>query len=397
MLHDVKELDQQYFMNTFGERLPVCFTHGTGATLYADDGREFMDFFAGIAVNALGHAHPAFVAALQQQLAKLIHTSNLYYVESQAKLAQLLCKKSCADKVFFSNSGAEANEAAIKLAKIYFYKLGKSHKNEIITLKDSFHGRTLATVAATGQPKYQKPYHPLTPGFIHVGINDLQALESAVTPNTAAIMLELIQGESGVHPCDPAYVKAVRKLCDEKEILLIVDEVQTGIGRTGKLFAYENYGIEPDIFTLAKALGGGLPIGAVCAKEKFSAFEPGDHGSTFGGNPLCCTAGLTVLEIIEREGLVDNAQKLGSYFQQKLAELAKACCAVKEVRGLGLMIGVELMPGLARKLNKKLFDAGILAGCCGDTLRLLPPLIITQHDIDRFIEITASILQQLTQ
>lgn len=395
MLKDIIALDNKYFMNTFGSRIPVCFTHGKGMKLYSDDGREYTDFFAGIAVNALGHAHPDFVAALRHQLGKLIHTSNLYYIEAQARLAQLLCENSCADKVFFSNSGAEANEAALKLAKIYFYKKGQSQKNEIITLTDSFHGRTLTTVAATGQPKYQKPYHPLTPGFTHVDINDLSSLKSAITPHTAAIMLELIQGESGVHPCDPAYVKAVRSLCDENEILLIIDEVQTGIGRTGKMFAYENYEIEPDIFTLAKALGGGLPIGAVCAKEKFAAFEPGDHGSTFGGNPLCCTAGLAVLDIVSREHLVENAQKLGNYFTQQLLALGETYPAVTEVRGMGLMIGLQLRPGLASQLNSRLFEKGILAGCCGDTLRLLPPLIVSRDDIDQFISITGSILEKL--
>lgn len=395
MLADTISLDKLYFMNTFGDRLPVCFTHGDGIHLYADNGKEYLDFFAGIAVNALGHSHPGFVAALQEQIGKLIHTSNLYYIESQAKLARALCERSCADKVFFSNSGAEANEAAIKLAKIYFYKKGQADRNEIITLKDSFHGRTLTTVAATGQPKYQKPYQPLTPGFIHVQINDLPALQAAVTDRTAAIMLELIQGESGVHPCDAAYIHAVRKLCDERGILLIVDEVQTGVGRTGKWFAYENYGIEPDIFTLAKALGGGVPVGAVCAKEEAAAFEPGDHGSTFGGNPLSCTAGLSVMEILAKENLVENAQQMGAYFQQQLLNLKKSCRAVKEVRGMGLMIGLELDGGVAKQLNAKLFEAGILAGCCGDTLRILPPLIVTKADIDRFVDTAAALLKNI--
>ncbi len=396
MLNEIKNLDKNYYMNTFGERLGVCFERGEGINLYDTEGNKYTDFFAGIAVNALGYCHPSYVKAICEQAGKLMHTSSLYYIEPQAKLAEKLVNISCADRVFFANSGAEANEGAIKLAKIYFYKQGKTDKNEIITLTDSFHGRTLTTVAATGQPKYQKPYKPLTPGFSHVMINDFDALLNAVTDKTAAIMLELVQGESGVHECDREYIKKVRALCDEKDILLIVDEVQSGIGRTGKMFAYENFGIEPDIFTLAKALGNGVPIGAVCAKENFCAFEPGDHGSTFGGNPFCTAVALSVLNIIKEEKLVENCEKVGTYFKAELEKLmAKYPELIKEVRGLGLMLGVEYKEGLSKKINAKMFENKILCGSTATTLRILPPLIITKADVDEFIKVLDNVTNEI--
>ena len=386
-LQEIKELDKAYYMNTFGTRRDVAFDHGKGITLYDTEGNAYTDFFAGIAVNALGYGHPDLVAALQEQAGKLLHTSSLYYIEPQARLAKKIAGQSCADRVFLANSGAEANEGAIKLAKIYFYKQGKTEKTEVITLTDSFHGRTLTTVAATGQPKYQKPYRPLTPGFTHVPVNDFDALRQAVTDKTAAILLEPIQGESGVHPCDLDYIQKVRALCDEKDIVLIFDEVQTGVGRTGKLFAYEHFGVEPDVFTLAKALGGGVPIGAVCAKEKFCAFEPGDHGSTFGGNLFCSAAACAVLDIIAREELVQNAAEVGAYFKEKLCALAEQYPnVIKEVRGLGLMLGVEYQEGLAKAVNDKLFARRILCGNTATTLRILPPLIVTKAEVDAFVE-----------
>jgi len=285
-LNEIIEMDKQYYMNTFN-RAPVCFERGEGMYLWDINGKKYTDLLAGIAVSALGHSHPALVQAITEQASKLIHCSNLYYIEYQAKLAKLIVENSCADKVFFANSGAEANEGAIKLARLYFRKKGFPEKFEIITLEKSFHGRTLATLAATGQEKYQKNYCPLTPKFLSVPINDLEALEKAITPCTCAVMLEPIQGEGGVNPTTVEYIRGVRELCDRKGILLIFDEVQCGLGRTGKLFGYQHYGVEPDIFTLAKGLAGGFPIGALCAKDFVaSAFEPGDHGSTFGGNPL---------------------------------------------------------------------------------------------------------------
>ncbi len=393
MLSNIISDTDKYYMNTFGSRTPVCFEKGDGMKLYDTEGNEYTDFFAGIAVTSLGHAHPGFTEGIKQQAEKLLHTSSLYYVENQAELAKRIVLNSCADKVFLSNSGAEANEGAIKLAKIYFYKKGID-KSEIITLVSSFHGRTLTTVAATGQEKYQKPYRPLTPGFIHVPANDFVALENAVTDKTAAIMLEFIQGEGGVHPLDAEYVKKVRKLCDEKGILLIDDEVQTGIGRTGKMFAYENFGVEPDIFTSAKALGNGIPIGAVCAKEFVAeAFEPGDHGSTFGGNPFAAKAGCLVLDIMKKESLVENAAKMGEYFKARLEELKKDCDAIKDIRGMGLIIGVEIQN--AGEIVKKLFENKYLAGTAGaNVLRILPPLIVTKEDIDKFIELLGNILKE---
>ncbi len=397
MLNNIIELDKKYYMNTFGNRLPVCFVKGEGMTLTADDGKIYYDFLGGIAVNALGHSHPKLIAALKNQLDKLIHTSSLYYIENQARLAERLANASCADRIFFANSGAEANEGAFKLAKMYFYKKGIP-KTEIITLDKSFHGRTLATVAATGQEKYQKPYRPLTPGFIQVEPNNYDAVVNAVTDKTAAIMIELIQGESGVHPMDVEYVENLRKLCDEKDILLIFDEVQTGMGRTGKLFAHQLYGVEPDIFTLAKALGGGVPIGAVCAKESVAAaFEPGDHGTTFGGNPLATAAGLAVMDIFDEEKLVDNSAKMGEYFKAKLNSLmAEYPDKIKEIRGSGLLIGIELDPEIAKEVFDKLFENGFLTSLCGGTaMRLAPPLIITEKEIDLFVNKLEKILKEI--
>ena len=394
MLNKIKNLDKQYFMNTFGDRLPVCFTEGKGLKLKATDNTEYYDFLGGIAVNALGHSHPYFVDKLQEQVSKIIHTSNLYYIEPQSLLAERLISKTCMDKVFFSNSGAEANEGAIKLAKIYFYKKG-IEKYEIISLDHSFHGRTLATVAATGQEKYQKPYKPLTPGFIQVPPNDIDAIKNAITDKTAAILLEPIQGESGVHPMDKDYIKEIRKICDEKEILLIFDEVQTGMGRCGALFAYELYGVEPDILTSAKALGGGVPIGAILAKNFVaSAFSPGDHGSTFGGNALATAAGNAVLDIYEKENLVGNSKKMGVYFKKKLESLKNEFNCIKEIRGEGLLIGIELDESIARDVFNALFEHKMLTSLCYTTIRLAPPLIITKSDIDMFIDTFKKILTE---
>ena len=394
MLNQIKATDSNVYMNTFGSRLPVCFKEGKGIKLVSTDNEEYYDFLGGIAVNAIGHCHPYFVEKLQQQVAKLIHVSNLYYIETQTELAKRLTEKTCMDKVFFANSGAEANEGAFKLAKMYFYKKN-SPKYEIISLDHSFHGRTLATVAATGQEKYQKPYRPLAPGFVQVEANNIDSLKAAITDKTAAILLEPIQGESGVHPMDADYLKAVRKLCDEKEILLIFDEVQTGMGRCGKLFAYELFGVEPDIMTSAKALGGGVPIGAVLAKDFVaSAFEPGDHGSTFGGNPLATAAGLAVMDIYESEGLVEKCEALGKLFKDKLSALKdKHPGKITDIRGYGLLIGTELDGAIAKEVYGKLFENKILASLCYNTLRIAPPLIITENDIDYFVNTLDRILK----
>jgi acetylornithine/N-succinyldiaminopimelate aminotransferase len=394
-LQEIIELDKKYYMNTFGDRSPVCFQYGKGINLWDIDGNKYYDFLAGIAVNALGHSHPKVVKAIQEQAEKFIHCSSLYYIEQQAKLAQVLVECSCADKVFFANSGAEANEGAIKLARIYFKKKGFPNKYEIITMEKSFHGRTLATIAATGQDKYQKPFSPLTPSFLKVPFNNLDALKNSVSLDTCAIMIEPIQGESGVNLATLEYLKGVRKLCDEKGILLIFDEVQCGLGRTGKLFGYRHYGIEPDIFTLAKALGGGFPIGALLAKDFVAkAFEPGDHGSTFGGNPLACAAGLAVMDVLLNEGIVENSEKMGSYFIDRLKELAEKYNFIKEVRGKGLMIAVELSIDKAIEIKNKCFENRYLIGSIGtNILRILPPLIITKQDIDGMIKMLDGILE----
>ncbi|HHW01159.1 MAG TPA: aspartate aminotransferase family protein [Clostridiaceae bacterium] len=388
-LNTVIEMDKKYYMNTFGNRIPVCFTYGKGINLWDTQGNKYYDFLSGIAVNALGHSHPKVVNAIKSQAEKLIHCSNLYYIENQAQLAKVLVENSCAGRVFFSNSGAEANEGAFKLARIYFKKKGMPDKYEIITLKKSFHGRTLATTAATGQEKYQKPYAPLTPGFINVPLNDIDALKAAVNEKTCAVMIEPIQGESGVNPVDPQYIKEVKKLCEANDILLIFDEIQCGLGRTGKLFAYEHFDVEPDIFTLAKALGNGIPIGALCAKEFVaSAFEPGDHGSTFGGNPLACAAGLAVMDALINDGLVKNAEVMGEYFLKKLKALSEKYPVIKEVRGKGLMIGIELSIEKAADIKNKCFNMGYLIGNVGThILRILPPLIVTEQDIDGMIAV----------
>lgn len=396
-LDEIIAMDKKYYMNTFGDRMPVCFEKGRGMKLWDLDGKEYVDLFAGIAVSALGHSHPALVNAIQEQAAKLIHCSSLYYIEWQAKLAKLIVENSCCDKVFFANSGAEANEGAIKLARLYYKKKGLNEKYEIITLEKSFHGRTLATIAATGQEKYQKNYCPLTPKFKSVPMNDLEALKEAVTQHTCAIMLEPIQGESGVNATNLEYIKGVRELCTEKDVILIFDEVQCGLGRTGKLFGYQHYGVEPDIFTLAKALAGGFPIGALCAKDFVaSAFEPGDHGSTFGGNPLACHTGCAVLSTIIEENLSENSEKMGAYLKDSLTALMGRFPLITEVRGKGLMIGIQLTKPMAKEITLKCLEKGYLVGTAGDSIvRLLPPLIIAKEDIDGFIPVFASVLESM--
>lgn len=393
-LEEIKALDQKYYMNTFGERTPVCFTKGEGITLTDTEGKEYMDFFAGIAVNALGYAHPRLVRELTDQITRVTHTSSVYYVENQVKLAQLLAENSCADRVFFASTGAEANEGAIKLAKKYFVEQGKPEKREFVTLKNSFHGRTLATVAATGQEKYQKPYRPLLEKFVHIEAEDIDALKQAVNVNTAAVMIELIQGESGVLPLSQAYVDVICSVCREHDALLIVDEVQTGIGRTGKLFAYEWYGIEPDIITMAKGLGGGIPIGALAAKEAVAAaFHPGDHGTTFGGNPLSCRAGLVVLDELLHHGLLAHAAEMGTYLKEKLDKLAENHDAVLTVRGKGLMLGVVFKDAIAKQVGNALRECGILVGVVGgNVLRIVPPLIVSEREIDAFVSALGRIL-----
>ncbi len=393
-LEQIKELDKKYYMNTFGDRIPLAFESGKGITLTATDGREYLDFFAGIAVCSLGYGHSRLVSELCDQVSKLIHCSNVYYIENQARLAQMLVENTCADRVFFANSGAEANEGALKLAKKYFYNIGKPEKHEIITLKNSFHGRTLATVAATAQEKYQKPYAPLLEKFIHVPLNDSEALKAAMNENTAAVMLELIQGESGVHPLSREYVDEVKTLCDKYGAFLIVDEVQTGVGRTGKLFAHELYDLKPDIFTVAKGLGGGVPVGAVCANERAaSGFSVGDHGTTFGGNPLATRAGLVVLDELINGGNLEHVRDVGGYFKAQLLKLAEKHGCIAEVRGEGLMLGVEFTEDIAKEIGTAMRERGILVGVVGArTLRIVPPLVVLRKDIDEFTRSLGAVL-----
>ena len=396
-LDEIRELDKKYYMNTFGERTPLCFTEGKGIELTATDGKVYKDFFAGIAVNCLGYGHKRLTEELCDQVSKLIHVSNIYYGESQAKLAETIVENSCADRVFFCNSGAEANEGAIKLAKKYFVMRGHPEKREFITLKNSFHGRTLATVAATGQEKYQKPYKPLIEKFVHVEINNIDELKAAVNPNTAAIMVELIQGESGVHPMTREYLDAIVNICKENGIIFIADEIQTGIGRCGELFAHNYYGVEPDIFTMAKGLGGGVPVGGFAAKQKFAdAFVPGDHGTTFGGNPLAMRAGCVVTDELLNNGVIDNAHKVGGYFFERLNDLAEKCGRIAEVRGAGLMIGIEFDDDIAKTAGAKMRDQGYLVGTIGERIfRIVPPLIITKADVEEFVCALGAVLNEL--
>ncbi len=390
----LKQDAARYLMQTY-TRQPLAIARGRGTKVYDFEGREYLDFVGGIAVNILGHGHPDLVQAIQRQAAQLIHTSNLYYTEPQVKLAQVLVDHSFADKVFFCNSGAEANEAAIKLARRYSHDKYGAGRFEIVTMKNSFHGRTMATLTATGQEKVQKGYEPLLPGFSYVAFNNLEELEQAVTDKTAAILLEPIQGEGGVHVANSEYLKQVRALCTKKDVLLIFDEVQTGMGRTGTLFAYEQLGVQPDIMTLAKGLGGGMPIGACLAIDSVAqAFSPGSHASTFGGNPLACAAGLAVCRVLLEGQVLDHARLMGEYFAKGLSDCQERLRVVREVRGLGLLQGIELdMEG--KVVVNECLARGILINGTGEhVLRFVPPLIITQREIDRLLDTLAQIFSK---
>lgn len=392
------EDSNNYLMHTYN-RFPIAIRKGRGMKVWGTDGKEYLDFMGGVAVNCLGHCHPKVVVAIQKQAQRLIHVSNYFHIEAQTKLAKILVDNSFADKVFFCNSGAEANEAAIKLARRYFRELVGQNKFEFITALNSFHGRTLGTLSATGQEKFKIGFDPLVPGFKHVEFNDLEAIEKAITKNTCAVMLEPIQGESGVKIPDPDYLREVRKLCDRHAILLILDEVQTGIGRTGKLFAYEHYGMTPDIMTLAKGLGGGVPIGAMLATDKIAAaFEPGTHGSTFGGNPLACSAAIATLGVLlEDDFVLDQCRRMGKYFKKRLEELKKEFPSiVADVRGMGLLVGMELTKD-GTPLVKACMERGLLINCtAGNILRFMPALIITEKDIDHLIEMLGQVFDSLS-
>ncbi len=385
---------QKYLMDTY-TRYPLAIARGQGTRVYDAEGREYLDFLAGVAVNVLGHCHPKVTLALQQQAHRLVHASNLFYTEPQVKLARVLVDHSFADKVFFCNSGAEANEAAIKLARRWAHAKDGAGRYEIVSMLNSFHGRTLATLAATGQEKVQKGFEPLPEGFRYVPYNDADALASAVSAKTAAVLVEPVQGEGGVRVATPAFFKACRDITRERGALLVLDEVQTGVGRTGRLFAYEHFGIAPDVMTLAKGLGSGVPIGACLATDEVAqAFTPGSHGSTLGGNPLACAVALAVLEVIlEDKDILGQCARLGEYFMKGLFELKGRCPAITDIQGLGLMIGVEVTVD-AREIVQDMRKRGILINATSERkLRFVPPLIVTHAEIDRVVTTLGDVIE----
>jgi predicted acetylornithine/succinylornithine family transaminase len=392
---EIAKLTDKYVANTYA-RYPIALVRGKGARVWDADGKEYLDFLAGIAVNGLGHCHPAVVRAIERQAKKLLHVSNLYHIQPQAELARELCRHSFADRVFFCNSGAEANEAALKLARRY----GGEHlggKYEILTAHNSFHGRTLATLTATGQEKVRAGYDPLPAGFRQIPFNDLGATEAAIDETkTAGILVEPIQGEGGINVADESYMRGLRELCDRRGLLLIFDEVQTGMGRTGKLFAYEHFGVQPDIMTLAKALGGGLPLGAMLAREEVAkSFGPGSHASTFGGNPLVCSAGLAVMKTLLQGGALRNCVRMGKLLAQGLERLKERFSVARAIRGKGLILGLELeMEGA--KIVDACMDEGLLLNCTAyKVLRFVPPLTITAKEIERGLAILEKVLARL--
>ncbi|MEA2086442.1 MAG: acetylornithine transaminase [Chloroflexota bacterium] len=390
-----QELEHKYFMNTV-ERLPLTLVRGEGAWVWDEEGQAYLDFVGGWAVDSLGHCHPAVSEAVTRQVHTLIQASNQFYTVPQVQLAELLVRNSCLDRVFFCNSGAEANEAAIKLARRYG-ELHLKRAYEVITTIGSFHGRTLAMVAATGQPRFQQPYVPLPTGFVNVEYNNIAAIKAATTPQTCAVMLEPIQGEGGVNIASGDFLKAVRAWCDETGVLLILDEIQTGMGRTGTLFAYEQYGIEPDIMTLAKGLASGVPIGAILAREKASVFTPGEHGSTFGGNPLACAAGYATLKFIIDNDIPANAGVTGQYLMARLEGLKGKFPFVSEVRGRGLLVALEFNSDIAGAVVMACLERGLLVNRLKpNALRFMPPLIIGRDEVDKAVGILEGALAGIT-
>ncbi|WP_457627111.1 aspartate aminotransferase family protein [Persephonella sp.] len=388
MVDFISQADRYLFPNY--ARYPVSFVKGEGVYLYDTEGKKYIDMLAGIAVNTLGHSHPDIVDAVCKQASQLIHTSNLFYIQPQIEVAKLLVENSCLDKAFFCNSGAEANETAIKLVRKYFYDRGKPEKYEIITFTGGFHGRTIGSLTATAQPKYHEGFKPLLQGIRYAEFNNPDSLKDAISENTAAIMFEFIQGEGGVNPINQEFLQEIKNIAQENGLLIVVDEVQTGIGRTGKLFAYQHYDICPDIITLAKGLGGGVPVGAVLAKREIAdSFQPGTHGSTFGGNYLATAAARVVLEHVLSDGFLEDVTQKGKYLEEKLKELGL------ETRGKGLMLGSPLPEDIkAGDIAKKALENGLVVGTAGgNTLRFVPPLIITRDQIDEALEILAKVVQ----
>lgn len=392
----VEQLEARYIMNTYNrqEDCTLFLVKGEGCLVWDNKGKDYLDFVGGLAVNLLGHCHPDVVAAICSQAGELIHASNLYYTRPQAELARILVEHSAGDQVFFANSGAEANEAAIKLAR----KFHHPGRHKIITARHSFHGRTLATVTATGQRKYQRGFAPLPDGFSYALFNDLASFEQLVDRETAAIMIEPVQGEGGIHVAAPAFIRGLRELCDRTGMLLIFDEVQCGLGRTGRLWAYEHYGVAPDIFTTAKGLGGGMPIGAMLARSGVAeVFKPGDHASTFGGNPVTCRAALAVLNILLKESFLEQVHEKGRFFMAGLRRLGSSFPdLVGEVRGLGLMAALELREPLAGPAQQSCQEKGLLVNAIGDKiLRFLPPLIAAEAELDQALAILEQVLTGL--
>lgn len=392
--NDWQELEKKLFFRTIN-RLPVTLVRGKGAQVWDDRGREYLDFVGGWAVNCLGHCPPVLVKALEKQAKTLILTSNQFYTIPQIELAQLLIEHSCLDRVFFCNSGAEANEGAIKLARRYG-KLRLNGAYEVITTYNSFHGRTLAMTAATGQSKFQEPYTPLPIGFINVEYNKIEAIKQVTSEKTCAVVLEPIQGEGGVNIPDDDYLRKVQSWCREKGILFILDEVQTGAGRTGTLFAYEQYGVEPDIMTLAKGLGSGVPIGAFLAKEEFSVFSPGEHGTTFGGSALMCAAAYAVVKYIIDHNILAEVKRVGNYFLSKLEGLKQQFDSITDVRGRGLLIALEFNQEIGDKLVLACLNRGLLVNRLKpNAVRFMPPFIITEKEVDKAVDIVKEALGEI--
>ena len=391
------KLTNKYVAKNYG-RYPIGLVRGKGTAVWDASGKKYIDFVAGLAVDNLGHCPPTVVKAIRKQAGKLLHVSNLYHIEPQSQLASELTRLTFADKFFFCNSGTEANEAAIKLARRWFYDNGQSKRFEIITMNDSFHGRTMASLSATAQKKIHTGFTPLLPGFKYVPFNNIAALKKALTKKTCAVLIEPIQGEGGVNLAQETYLKTLRKICNEKGILLIFDEIQTGFGRTGRLFAYERYKIKPDIITLAKALGGGIAIGAMGSTNKIiESFSPGTHGATFGGNPLACAASLASLKTLTKKGFLKKTSSTGDYFLEQLYGLRKKFSMIREVRGIGLMLAIELdRPGAEVVAN--CMKEGLLINCIQQNIiRFLPPLIITRKEIDLLIKTLSKIFTKMEQ
>jgi len=389
---EIIALTGKYIATTYA-RYPIALVRGEGCRVWDADGKAYLDFVAGIAVCALGHSHPRLIRAITAQAQRLLHVSNLYHIEPQARLAELLCRHSFADRAFFCNSGAEANEAALKLARKYAKERFSSDRTEVITMRGSFHGRTLATVTATAQEKYHKGFEPLVPGFRYVPFNDLRAVELAVDARTAAILVEPIQGEGGVQAAADGYLAGLRRLCDERGVLLIFDEVQTGLGRTGTLFAYQQAGVAPDILTLAKALAGGIPMGAMLAREEvMAAFSPGSHAATFGGNPFASAVALETLNTILEEDLPGRAARLGARILDRLRALQARLPVIRALRGRGLLIGIEVAVD-AKAIVATCMERGLLILTAGDdVLRLVPPLILSEAEADEGLAILEGVL-----